>query len=101
MCKSNENTQTGGGKFSEISAKVESLVNEISGIKGSAIIMIAIDDPENESGKQSTVGMVGKRGALIDLVAHSTAHPGAKDILDVLTDGLMLGIILKKGPKDK
>jgi hypothetical protein len=57
--------------------------------------MIAIDDPENESGKQSTVGMVGKRGALIDLVAHSTAHPGAKDILDVLTDGLMLGVILK------
>lgn len=97
MCKSNENTQTGGGKYSEISAKVESLVEEISEVKGAAVIMIAIDDPENETGKNSTTAMVGKRGDLIDMIAHSAAHPEGREIASVISGGLLLGVIMRPG----
>lgn len=63
--------------------------------------MIAIDDPENETGKNSTTAMVGKRGDLMEMVAHVAAHPEGKEIVNVLTDGLMIGLIMKSGPKDK
>ena len=101
MCKSKENTQTGGGKYSELSNKVESLMNEISEVKGSAIIMISIGDPEKEDGHNSTTAMVGKRGDLMEMVAHVAAHPEGKDIVSVITDGLMIGLIMKGGSKDK
>jgi hypothetical protein len=101
MCKSSENTQTGGGKYSELSNKVESLMNEISEVKGSAIIMISIGDPEKEDGHNATTAMVGKRGDLMEMVAHVAAHPEGKDIVSVITDGLMIGLIMKGGSKDK
>lgn len=63
--------------------------------------MIAIEDPEKEGGHNSTTAMVGKRGDLMEMVAHVAAHPEGKELVNVLTDGLMLGLIMKSGPKDK
>ena len=56
-------------------------MNEISEVKGSAIIMISIGDPEKEDGHNSTTAMVGKRGDLIEMVAHVAAHPEAMSCL--------------------
>ncbi len=85
-------------KYNEISGKVESLINEISEVKGSAVIMIAIDDPETD-GKNSTTAMVGKKGDLIDMIAHAANHPEGLQIANVIADGLLIGAVMghKKG----
>ena len=96
MCKSNENTKTGGGKFSEIEEKVKDLVEAIDKVKGGSLILFASADAEgDEDGKQSTTAACGKKGAIIDMIAHSTAHEEGKEIARVITDGLMLGIALR------
>ena len=62
MCKSSENTQTGGGKFSEIEEKVKDLVEAIDKVKGGSLILFASADAEgDEDGKQSTTAACGKR----------------------------------------
>lgn len=59
------------------------------------ILFASADAEGDEDGKQSTTAACGKKGALIDMIAHSTANPEGREIARVITDGLMLGLALR------
>lgn len=95
MCKSAENTKTGGGNpfNSEIDKKVEELQTVVAEAKASAIILVITEQDEEHKGLHA--GIIGRKGELIEAISEIFSDPNAKDLADTLVEGFKVGTLKK------